>query len=561
MATPQPAAAASIARPSVRGASPMASAARALALLSVGPSQQAAASPQPGVYMPASSLAPSASAAAAPTAGASEEKKHLLGKGHEDHFHHHFVKEFGGHMYGDPGHHERHSYIHERRTGYGHSRRRHRDRDYMAVIPPASEAPSPRVQWGPAVRMHNNAYCRVTRSYESSPMSGQTNKIGPSVPDDGNWIRLWMGGFNTPYSAATGFFPTSTTIGRSDGVAISFHFDESIVTGVTDSVGPRIVRGGPTNTSYLTSAMTQDYGWVQWNNDFYMFSNIFRYSRLEKLELIVRRPPHNVDGYTGVDSSPYTNNSVIYQDRGMLYVMPWAGQTGIVADYTTGEGQLNSSQANGINNAMYFEQQPGVAKFPMSRPKSGYDQFEIRSFPIKPIQPTFVDQQSNTGPDSQITFGRAPVVDGYHFTAGTQNHNCFGWVLHWDHPDFNGIATTTGANNTVIPPWIDIKFRATMSYWGLLGPDLTPGTAPLLSRLMLLPGFDEARNKAIASDLLDQETKEADLAASLADLQNAMRPAAAAAAASTPEDQEYEMTDLPPPSPLKRLKRYNAVAK
>lgn len=385
-----------------------------------------------------------------------------------------------------------------------YNRNREEERKYPDMEQSVSSigvAPSRKVMYTRPVHMHDKAYCRVTRSYESAAIT-QTNKIGAGIPNQGAWTNLYMGGFNQALSAGDGFFPTSQTIGVSSAVCLSFHFDSSVITGATASTGPRMVRGGPTATDYFTSPVTGPAGWTEWNNDFYMFSNIFRYSKLEKLEMIVKRGNYSLAGI-GVDSNPMQNWAIQSYDHGVLYMAPWSGEPGIVNNYTTGGGAMTTSATNGARNVQFWESLPGVVKFDMN---SDLDKgsYEMRSVTIKPIQPQVVEQSNSsgdpvTGADSVVIYSGMPTVDQYGFVAGTQNHNAFGFTLYWYHPDFNGISAGNGAANTSIPPWIEIKFRATMTYWGLLPPDVTAASPTLpLHSLCSLPGAEEARQKWFA---------------------------------------------------------------
>lgn len=409
-----------------------------------------------------------------------------------------------------------------------YNRNREEERKYPDMEQGASsvgEAPSRKMMYTRPVHMHDKAYCRVTRSYESAAIT-QTNKIGASIPNQGAWTSLYMGGFNQAISAGDGFFPALATIGISDAVCLSFHFDSSVVTGADATTGPRIVRGGPTAADYVTSPMTNAAGWTDWNNDFYMFSNIFRYSKLEKLEMIVKRGTYTEAGI-GVDSNPMQNWSIQNLDRGVLYMAPWSGEPGIVNSYTSGAGAMTTSATNGARNVQFWESLPGVVKFDMNA-KMVQDPFEMKSVCIKPCQPQVVEQSNSsgnpvTGADSVVIYSGMPVVDQYGFVAGTQNHNAFGFTLYWYHPDFYGIGVGSGAANTSIPPWIDIKFRATMTYWGLLPPDITAASPSLpLSALCNLPGAEEARQKWYVESQKRSEEQMQELKSSVMQLRDSL---------------------------------------
>lgn len=538
--------AASTVRSMARGAaSPMASAAQALAAVSFS-GQRAQQAPASSAALP--TRPPPSAASAASAAAAAADPPHLLGGPHGDgHFHRDFknrdinnsrmddfIRRHGSHgaRQFDRMYHRLHDRLESKYGGLlTETRTKEKEKQHAA-----GEAPSARLQWTRHINMHNSAYCRVTRSYESAGISGSGNVAGLGV-DIGNWTKLFMGGFNQTYSATTAFFPSATTLAAHSGVCMAFHFDTSVVTGVDGTVGPRVVRGGPTATDYMTQSMLFPEGWTEWNNDFYMFSNIFRYSKLNKLELLIKVTPHNQSGYVGVDQSPYTNNAIAYQDPGVLYVAPWSGEPGIVNSYTAGAGVMTSGAANGASNVNFWESKPGVRKIDMGK---GYtrDQYQIYSFPVEPIQPVEIAQSDNSGnpivgADTVINYDRSPTVDQFSFVSGAQNHNAFGWTLYWYHPDFSGMVTTTGGANTVIPPWIEIKFRGEMTWWGLLPPDMTAGTAPIL-KMAQLPGAEEARRKAFVDYAFQKQELAAELAAATSELRDAIRPAAARASSPEP---------------------------
>lgn len=412
-------------------------------------------------------------------------------------------------------------------------------------------APSLWAQRTSPVKMHDSAFCRVTRSYESSPITTSSN-VGGTL-DEMKWMRLYMGNFNT--AVGTDGFYANGIVGVDDGLCLAFHFDESKVSGVTAATGPRVVRGGPTSTDYVTSPMTQTTwnGWSAWNNDFFQFLNIFRYSKLDKLELLIKLPNFNRGLDPGSSGGNYTNYPGQW-DPGVLYIAPWSGEPGIVNSYTSGGGAMTQSLTNGARNVRFWESKPGVQKV---RVQHGVSNFQIVSLPIKPIQPVVVAQsdasgQPIAGSDEVVTYAPMPAVDGYTWVTGAQNHNAFGWSIYWEHQDFAAFAQ----DGTSMGPWIEICFRATMTWWGLLPPDETAGAA--LSQLVSLPGAEERMLAWYASVGKNRDKEVQELAASMNDFTSVLKTKRKAAL-PPPDESDLEIVtddvvtaDLVPQPPLKR---------
>lgn len=385
----------------------------------------------------------------------------------------------------------------------------------------SSAAPSERSQWTSKVHMQDKAYCRVTRSYESCPIT-TTVPDGTQLDTD-KWTRFYMGNFNTPISTDGTFAPVTLT--AFEAMALSFRFDESKLTGVVGTTGPRVVRGGPTSTSYVTGPMTQANGWEGWNQDFFNMLNLFRYSKLDKMEMIIKKGNYMLRGI-GVDSNPMENWTIQNASLGKLYCCPYSGEPGILNSYTAGDGALTTG-ANGALNVRYFESLPGVRIIDLDS-QFGDQPYKEYHLPVQPIQPIVQFESSTsgqpiTGTDQSVVYPHSPTVDSYSFVAGIQNHNAFGWVVFWHHPDFAGLATTTSR----IPPWIEISFRATMTWWGLLAPDETAGAA--ITALTKLPGAEQAMLDWYVQAAQNQLKQQQDLANSMSDLKSAVQPAAARA--------------------------------
>lgn len=533
---------ASIARPMARGASPMALLAQSAARhLSVSvPNQQAQpayAAPVSSVPVPSSGLAmpPLArsvaqsvppSAAAAASAAAGERKSvpppsrrvmyaHGSSKSDAD-FERRWKSAFPEDFHeGDRGdvnaewsdHLRRYKEKHHGQSSWS---------DEPDVAP--NSGASRRVLYTRPVRMRSSAFCRVTRSYESTfPLTGQA----PNNPNTAGiystpWLAMFPGNWNTG-SSTDGVFAASTTVNEFDGVAFSLNFTKASVTGVTDATGPRMVRGGPTAIatagSPVTSHMTSGGGWAEWNQDFVQFSNIFRYSKLDKLELRIKMPNITRGTDPGVNATTWTNQNG-NMDLGVLYVAPWAGEPGVVNNYVTGNGALVNSFTNGNTAPLDWERMPGVIKVPLLSDRND-NPFRIITVPIKPVQPIVEIQSDASGQpiltgDEVVQYQSMPAVDIYAFIADEASHSCFGFKMFWSHPELAGVVTS----QTNMPPWIEVNFRATMTWWGLLNPDASAGAAletPLLS-LCKLPGADQVLLNHVADVRAQQQQDKEQLA-------------------------------------------------
>lgn len=248
----------------------------------------------------------------------------------------------------------------------------------------------------------------------------------------------------------------------------------------------QINRGSPVNNSdsrsYVTAKMTVPDGFTALNNDFWHFSTIFRYSRVKAVELLIDVDRSN----QGADWNDGSNANT--RQCGQLLVKPFAGQPGYLDSYTAGFGELYENTEGGMTTWQAWQREKGCALIDLDKGKKA----QVYKIPLTPIQPTEFQQTNGqiapVGTEQQINYGPTPTVDIFSFLNNVQNHNGYLCAIVWHHPDWAGIANNVRPGNGFVNvPVIKISFRVTMEWFGLLGPDVTPGITPPLARIMALP--------------------------------------------------------------------------
>lgn len=377
----------------------------------------------------------------------------------------------------------------------GKKRKPHQTRS--ATVPPIA------AMYSKPIHMRNNSYARVTRSYQSSCTLGEGPAGSFLKARSGDWTPLFMSMFNSDPTTGGWFYEDNLTAGGYSALAMSFRFDSTGVTGVTPATGPRMVRGGPQSGSYMTDPMNAPIGWTAWNNDFNNLQNIFRYAKVDKLEMEIKIPPARVI----MQPMTATTNGFLQAqlDEGVLYVVPWAGQPDFVRSYNAYNGELEPGATNGVTRGTAFWRSlPGVIKIPY---RTGANHSRIIKVPIRPIQPFEIPATSTAGTDATtVGYRETPTVDLYNFTAGTTNFNSFGFIIYWEHPDMMGQLWNLDTNT---PPHIDVRFMGQMTWWGLLGPDETPGTAmdSPVAVMSKAPGADKVYRDWVKAQMAKQEAE------------------------------------------------------
>lgn len=237
-------------------------------------------------------------------------------------------------------------------------------------------------------------------------------------------------------------FPVNNVNGQTyTGAGFSF---EGTYDGVGDTIYPRIMAGGPASgvdTQVVFQNLSAEFAW---------FANVFRYSRIKKLEMHVMRMPAAVmqfvapNGEGGVEQLGNPGN---FLDPGIIGLFPWSGQPGLV-NYT--DGTLSAVDWDDWNRTEPKVVTPATSKF-------GNTQQTVMCVP--PVSIVAIPDQARDSADYIIEYLPTQTVDIYDFRTGETNFNSFGHVLYWYYPMNSGAAS----NQAKLACWWEVEF----DYWGL----------------------------------------------------------------------------------------------
>lgn len=237
-------------------------------------------------------------------------------------------------------------------------------------------------------------------------------------------------------------FPVNNVNGQTyTGAGFSF---QGTYDGVGDTINPLIMAGGPAsgvNTQVVFQNLSAEFAW---------FANVFRYSRIKKLEMHVMRMPAAVMQFVGPNGAggvQQLGNPGNFLDPGIIGLFPWSGQPGIV-NYT--DGTLSAVDWDDWNRTEPKVVTPATSKF-------GNTQQTVMCVP--PVSIVAIPDQARDSGDFIIEYLPTQTVDISDFRTGETNFNSFGHVLYWYYPMNSGAAS----NQAKLACWWEVEF----DYWGL----------------------------------------------------------------------------------------------
>lgn len=200
-------------------------------------------------------------------------------------------------------------------------------------------------------------------------------------------------------------FPLSlTTAVNGDGFAWSLRLRTE---------GAAIYAGSPQNGTLSAANFT-----ASLIPEMLLYNKLFRYMRISAIRQVVVPLPE-AEFQAAAASMTVAN---IVRDLGQIYLLPWAGETGI-ANYTTGV------LAAGLQ-PQDFDRRQRKEKFNVTSNK-----MKRRTLDVMPMSVESIPSEPNDSSDPVIKFVPTPAVQTLNFTAGTESLDSYGGVMYWFHPD------------------------------------------------------------------------------------------------------------------------------